>query len=67
MNALDQELQKINASTVRMLSQVRESVNLAQRGLVEADVKSAQKCIDDDVHIDTASCTRSCDPLVTFN
>ncbi|MAZ54002.1 MAG: phosphate transport system regulatory protein PhoU [Trueperaceae bacterium] len=52
MNALDQELQKINASTVRMLSQVRESVNLAQRGLVEADVKSAQKCIDDDVHID---------------
>ena len=52
MNALDQELQKINASTVRMLSQVRESVNLAQRGLVEADVESAQKCIDDDVHID---------------
>ena len=52
MNALDQELQKINASTVRMLSQVRESVNLAQRGLVEADAKSAQKCIDDDVHID---------------
>ena len=52
MNALDQELQKINASTVRMLSQVRESVNLAQRGLVDADVESAQKCIDDDVHID---------------
>jgi phosphate transport system protein len=52
MNALDQDLQVINASTVRMLSQVRESANLAQCALIQADLAAAEKCIEDDVIVD---------------
>ena len=52
MNALDQDLQEINASTVRMLSLVREAAGLAQRALTEADLEAAQRCIDGDSDID---------------
>ena len=46
MNALSQDLQEINASTVRMLSMVREQTDLAKRALIDADQGAAQSCID---------------------
>ena len=46
MNALSQDLQQINASTVRMLSLVREQTDLAKRALIDADADAAQACID---------------------
>lgn len=52
MNALDQDLQEINDATVRMLSLVRESCELARRALVDADVEAARRCRDNDVQID---------------
>ena len=52
MNALDQDLQEISASTMRMLSLVRESVELARRALIDADVTAADACIDHDRAID---------------
>lgn len=45
MNALNQDLQEVNASVVRMLSLVREQTELAKRALVEGDVEAAQACI----------------------
>ena len=46
MNALSQDLQEINASTVRMLSMVREQTDLAKRALIDADQGAARMCID---------------------
>ena len=46
MNALSQDLQEINASTVRMLSMVREQTDLAKRALIDADTDAAQACVD---------------------
>ena len=45
MNALSQDLQEINASTVRMLSLVREQTELAKRALINGDSEAAQACI----------------------
>lgn len=45
MNALNQDLQEVNASVVRMLSLVREQTELAKRALVEGDVEAAQACV----------------------
>jgi len=45
MNALSQDLQEINASTVRMLSLVREQTELAKRALIDGDSEAAQACI----------------------
>ena len=52
MNALDQDLQEITASTVRMLSLVRESTDLAKRALIDADLEAADACIANDLRID---------------
>lgn len=52
MNALDQDLQEISASTVRMLSLVRESVHLAKRALIDADVEAAAACVEHDRDVD---------------
>ena len=52
MNALDQDLQDITSSVVRMLSFVRESGELAQRALIHADVGAAERCTDNDKMID---------------
>jgi len=52
MNALEQDLQAVNASVVRMLSMVRESVQLARRALIDADVEAAQLCVANDALVD---------------
>lgn len=52
MNALDQNLQEIGASIVRMLSFVRESCELAERALLHADVGAAERCAENDILID---------------
>lgn len=52
MTALDQDLQEITSSVVRMLSLVRESTELAERALVQADVASGRQCIANDDNID---------------
>lgn len=52
MNALDQDLQEITSSVVRMLSLVRESSELAKRSLTEADTQAGRECIANDQNID---------------
>lgn len=52
MNALDQDLQEVTAETVRMLSLVRASVDLARRALVDADVDAAERCVLNDLAVD---------------
>lgn len=52
MNALDQNLQEISAATVRMLSLVRESSELAKRALIDAEAEAAEACIALDHRID---------------
>jgi phosphate transport system protein len=52
MNPLDQNLQEISASVVRMLSLVRESVDLARQALIQADTGAAERCIEGDRQID---------------
>ncbi len=52
MNALDQDLQAITAETVRMLSLVRESLDLARASLVDADPSAAERCAANDELID---------------
>lgn len=54
MSALDEDLQSISASTVRMLSLVRESVALAKRALVDAEVEAADICAQHDAEVDAA-------------
>lgn len=44
MNALDQNLQEISASVVRMLSFVREETELAKRALIDGEVEAAALC-----------------------
>ena len=52
MNALDHDLQEVTAETVRMLSLVRSSVDLARRALIDADVDAAERCIENDRAVD---------------
>jgi phosphate transport system protein len=52
MNALDQDLQEINASVVRMLSLVREETDLAKRALIDADLQAAETCVKNDSAVD---------------
>jgi phosphate transport system protein len=52
MNPLDQNLQEITASVVRMLSFVRESCELAKHALIDGDVAAAERCADNDQQID---------------
>lgn len=54
MNALDKDLQEITAATVRMLSLVRESADLAKRALIDADVDAAERCVAHDRLVDEA-------------
>ncbi len=52
MNVLDQQLQEVSATTVRMLSLVRESCELARAALIDADVTAAEACTENDARID---------------
>jgi phosphate transport system protein len=52
MNALDQDLQEINASVVRMLSLVREETDLAKRALIDGDLQAAETCVKNDAAVD---------------
>ncbi len=52
MNVLEQELMQVNATTVRMLSMVRESVRLARTALLDADLAASERCIAGDRAID---------------
>ena len=52
MNVLEQELQQVNATTVRMLSMVRESVQLARSALIDADPSASERCVAGDRAID---------------
>lgn len=52
MNALDHDLQEVTAETVRMLSLVRASVDLARRALIDADVDAAELCVQNDRAVD---------------
>jgi len=57
MTQLDQDLQDINASLVRMLSQVREGCELARTALVDADLAAAERCVANDERIDAMQAT----------
>lgn len=52
MNVLEQELQQVNATTVRMLSMVREGVQLARAALIDADPVATERCVAGDRAID---------------
>lgn len=52
MTALDEDLQDVTSSVVRMLSLVRESSGLAKKALIEADTEAADACIANDAHVD---------------
>jgi phosphate transport system protein len=52
MNARDQELQDITAEIVRMLSLVRESLDLARRALIDGEIDAAERCGRNDRAID---------------
>ncbi len=52
MNALEHDLQEISASTMRMLSLVKEQSELARRALIEGDIEAAQACIESDKQVD---------------
>lgn len=52
VNVLEQELQEVNATTVRMLSMVRESVQLAKRALIDAEPAAATSCEAGDAEVD---------------
>ncbi len=52
MNALEQELQDVNAATVRMLSMVREGLGLARRALIDAEAAVLEDSIARDREID---------------
>lgn len=57
MTQLDQDLQDINASLVRMLSQVREGCELARAALIDADLGAAERCVANDERIDAMQAT----------
>jgi phosphate transport system protein len=52
MNVLEQELQDVNAATVRMLSMVREALALARRALIDAEADVLESSIAGDREID---------------
>ena len=52
MNVLEHELQQVNATTVRMLSMVRESVQFARSALIDADPAATERCVAGDRAID---------------
>jgi phosphate transport system protein len=52
MNVLEQELQQVNATTVRMLSMVREAVQLARAALIDGDPVATERCVAGDRAID---------------
>ena len=52
MNVLEQDLHEVNASTVRMLSMVRESVGLARAALIDGDGDATERCVTGDEAID---------------
>lgn len=52
VRALDEELMELTAGTVRMLSLVREEVELARRSLVGAEPDAAAECKDVDAQVD---------------
>lgn len=52
MNVLQQDLQEVGNTVVRMLSMVREGVQLAKRALIDADLDAAERCIQGDREID---------------
>lgn len=54
MNALEEDLQEITASTVRMLSLVRESTDLARSALIDADLEAAERCVANDRRVDAS-------------
>ena len=54
MNALEHELVEVNAAVVRMLSQVREGVQLARRALIDEDAEAVERCIAGDALVDAA-------------
>lgn len=52
MNVLEHELQEVNAATVRMLSLVREGVQLARRALIDGEPEAAEQCVANDRQVD---------------
>ncbi|MDQ3397128.1 MAG: phosphate signaling complex protein PhoU [Deinococcota bacterium] len=48
MNMLEMKLQEINGEVVRMLSHVKESVELARQALIYADPEAAARCTEND-------------------
>ena len=52
MRAWDHEMETITTETVRMLSLVREEVELARRALVDAEVDAAVRCKEVDLEVD---------------
>jgi phosphate transport system protein len=52
MNVLEQELQEVNAATVRMLSMVREGLGLAKRALIDAESAVLERAIAGDREVD---------------
>ena len=52
VNALDQDLQDISASLVRMLSLVKEETELAKRALIDAEPDAALTCSQNDLEVD---------------
>lgn len=52
MSVLERELQEVNAATVRMMSLVREGVQLARQALIDGDPEAAERCAANDRQVD---------------
>jgi len=52
MSVLERELQEVNAATVRMVSLVREGVQLARQALIDGDAEAAERCAANDRQVD---------------
>jgi len=52
MNALSLDMQEVSASTVRMLSLVKEECQLAQKALISADMSASERCVELDKQVD---------------
>jgi phosphate transport system protein len=52
MSVLERELQEVNAATVRMVSLVREGVQLARQALIDGDPEAAERCAGNDRQVD---------------
>ncbi len=57
MNPLEQDLQDINASLVRMLSLVSEGCRLARRALIDADPSAPAAAVENDRAVDAIQAT----------